>query len=172
MSSAPTILYADDDAEDRMLMQAACEESGLHGSLLCFEDGQELIDWLRGQDKDRRGAISGVRLIVLDFNMPRKDARETLQEIKSDASIPDIPIVLFTTSHSDTHIVQARRLGAAAFFTKPTQCTKLREIIGVFRKRWLEPSSPASPGMHPRRAARYSEPHADSDCQLETTCRD
>jgi CheY-like chemotaxis protein len=139
MSNKPRTFYAEDDADDRLLMQEAFEEVGLPNALVCLNDGQELLDRLRMQGADPAGEDCGARLIVLDLNMPRKDGRETLMEIKEDRSLCDIPVVVLTTSSADQDIAQAQRLGAADFFTKPTNFAALCDIVASLCTRWLQP---------------------------------
>src|SRR5579885_3500677 len=94
-----TILLADDDADDRMLTKEALAESRLANDLRFVEDGEQLLDYL-----NRRGRYSSPQesprpgLILLDLNMPRKDGREALRELKSDPNFRHIPIVVLTTS--------------------------------------------------------------------------
>src|SRR5713226_1967211 len=90
-----TILYADDDAEDRMLAKDAWQESRLANNLHFVEDGEELMDYLyrRGKYDELSGSpLPG--MILLDLNMPKKDGREALQEIKADPGLRVIPIVV------------------------------------------------------------------------------
>jgi CheY-like chemotaxis protein len=97
------ILYAEDDPEDRMLVEDAMEESRLANELHFVEDGEELVDYLH-----RRGKFTELSnrplpgLILLDLNMPRKDGREALEEIKAEPNLRRIPIVVLTTSKERT----------------------------------------------------------------------
>lgn len=141
MSNKPRIFYAEDDADDRLLMQEAFDEVGLPEALVCVDDGQALLDRLRMQDADPAGEDCVVRLIVLDLNMPRKNGRETLIEIKEDRSLCHIPVVVLTTSGADQDVAQARRLGAADFFTKPTDFAALCAIVAGLCTRWLQPAA-------------------------------
>ena len=97
-----TILLADDDPDDRLLVQEALEESRVANDLYCVGDGEQLMDYLghRGKytllnNSPRPG------IILLDLNMPRKDGREALKEIKADPDLRQIPIVVFTTSKAE-----------------------------------------------------------------------
>ena len=100
-----TILLADDDPDDRMLAQDALDEAHVANELHCVEDGEELLDYLY-----RRGAYTTLHntplpgLILLDLNMPKKDGREALKEIKADAVLRRIPIVVMTTSKAEEDI--------------------------------------------------------------------
>ncbi|MDQ6963370.1 MAG: response regulator, partial [Mariprofundales bacterium] len=90
-----TILMADDDPDDRLLLEDALEEVHLHNNFAFVEDGVELLDYLyrRGEYRSLQGApLPG--LILLDLNMPKKDGREALLEIKGDPALRRIPVVI------------------------------------------------------------------------------
>jgi CheY-like chemotaxis protein len=134
-----TILYADDDAEDRMLVKDAWEESRLANDLHFVEDGEELMQYLRraGKYADLNGTpLPG--MILLDLNMPRKDGREALQEIKADARLRSIPVVVLTTSKADEDILRAYDLGVNSFILKPVTFESLVEITKTLSKYWFE----------------------------------
>jgi CheY-like chemotaxis protein len=138
----PIVLYAEDDLDDRLLLQEAIEETGLAATLVCVDDGQALLDRLR-QPGDSAAEAQGVKLILLDLNMPRKDGRETLRELKEDQLLNQIPVVVLTTSSADQDVVQSRRLGADEFFTKPTDFETLCAIVASLGARWLRPAGAA-----------------------------
>jgi len=123
MSPVPrpiTILLADDDADDRVLAQDALKESRLANDLRFVENGEELMDYLmrRGQYADPETSPKpGV--ILLDLNMPRKDGREALREIKSNPELRSIPVVVLTTSKAEEDIYRSYDLGVNSFITKP-----------------------------------------------------
>jgi CheY-like chemotaxis protein len=144
-SNEPVIFYAEDDPDDRLLMREAFEETGMPGTLVCVGDGEALLDRLREQG-DPTVEDRGLTLILLDLNMPRKDGRETLREIKEDRSLCHIPVVVLTTSSADQDIVQSRQLGAAEFYTKPTDFVSLCSIVVSLRARWLQRASAAPEG--------------------------
>ncbi|MDZ7261448.1 MAG: response regulator, partial [candidate division KSB1 bacterium] len=115
-----TILMAEDDPEDRLLVKDAWEESRVLNELRFVEDGEELMDYLyrRGPYAEpARAPRPG--LILLDLNMPRKDGREALKEIKADPELRRIPIVVLTTSKAEEDILRTYDLGANSFITKP-----------------------------------------------------
>jgi CheY-like chemotaxis protein len=134
-----TILYADDDPEDRMLVKDAWEENRLANELHCVEDGEELMDYLH-----RRGKYSGLAgsplpgLILLDLNMPKKDGTEALREIKADPRLRSIPIVVLTTSKAEEDIVRAYDLGVNSFIVKPVTFPSLLELTLAISKYWFE----------------------------------
>src|SRR5687767_9025075 len=106
------ILMADDDDDDYLLTKKALKESKLLNTLSRVKDGEELIDYLKGQGqfKDNR-EVSRPGVILLDLNMPKKDGREALREIKSDPDLKDIPVVVFTTSKAEEDIYRSYQLG-------------------------------------------------------------
>lgn len=133
------ILLVDDDADDRLLMQDAFEESQMDCRLHLAEDGNELMDYL-----NRRGKFAGLagepypEVILLDLNMPRKDGRQALQELKSSEHLRHIPIIIFTTSKSPEDIAKSYSLGANSFVVKPISFEKLLDVVRTIGKYWLD----------------------------------
>jgi len=132
-----TLLMADDDADDRMLTRDALEESRLGNDLRFVEDGQELLDYLRRHGKYAREDAPRPGLILLDLNMPRKDGRQALQEIKADPELRRIPVVVLTTSKADEDILRTYDLGANSFITKPVTFDALVEIVRAIGNYWF-----------------------------------
>src|SRR5262245_58414702 len=138
-SKAPVILFADDDPDDRMLVCDAFEESHLNCDLRCVEDGEELIDYLR-----RRGKYTSAQaaprpaLVLLDLNMPRKDGREVIREIKADPALRLIPIVVLTTTQAEEDIWRAYDLGVNSFIIKPVGFETLVEVVSTLGKYWFD----------------------------------
>ncbi len=134
-----TILMADDDADDRDFTRTAMQESRLANELRFVEDGEELLDYLlrRGRYTDPKDSPRP-GLILLDLNMPRKDGREALREIKSDPSLKNIPIVVLTTSKAEEDVLRSYNLGANCFITKPVTFEGLVEVVKVLDKHWLQ----------------------------------
>lgn len=139
-SSKPiTILMADDDADDRLMTKEAFEESRLANDLRFVEDGVELMDCLQRRDKYSDPATSPrPGLILLDLNMPKKDGREALKEIKADPNLKCIRIVILTTSKAEEDIYRSYNLGAASYITKPVTFAGMAEVIKTVGKYWLE----------------------------------
>jgi CheY-like chemotaxis protein len=134
-----TILLADDDADDRKLTHDAFMENRLANEFHMVEDGEELMDYLyrRGKYESMRGdPLPG--LILLDLNMPRKDGREALKEIKADPDLRRIPIVVLTTSKAEEDIVRSYDLGVNSYVTKPVTFKSLVELIKVLGRYWFE----------------------------------
>ncbi|MEO5753315.1 MAG: response regulator [Chthoniobacterales bacterium] len=134
-----TILMADDDADDRLMTKEAFEESKLVNDLRFVEDGVELIDYLKRRGKYEDPATSPrPGLILLDLNMPKKDGREALQEIKADPALKSIRIVILTTSKAEEDIYRTYDLSAASYITKPVTFSAMAEVVKVLGKYWLE----------------------------------
>ena len=134
-----TFLIAEDDPDDRLLIREAFEESLLTNSLYFVEDGVELLDYLhrRGKFTNPQDAPSA-DLILLDLNMPRKDGREALAEIKSDTSLRYIPVVVLTTSKAEEDIMRSYDIGAASYITKPVTFDGLVEAIKQLKQYWVQ----------------------------------
>ena len=142
MTSHPrpiVILLADDDEEDRMLAAGALEESRVVNDLRFVEDGEELLDYLyhRGAYA-AQGAAPTPGLILLDLNMPRKDGREALREIKADPELRRIPVVVLTTSKAEEDIYRTYDLGANSFITKPVSFEGLVAVMRDIGRYWIE----------------------------------
>jgi CheY-like chemotaxis protein len=134
-----TILLADDDPDDRQLTRDAFAENRLANVLNTVEDGEELLEYLqrRGRYADKRDEpLPG--LILLDLNMPRKDGREALKEIKADVNLRRIPIVVLTTSKAEEDILRTYDLGVNSYITKPVTFKSLVELIKLLGRYWFE----------------------------------
>ena len=138
-TNAITILIADDDEDDRLLTQDALAESRVLNTLHCVEDGVELLEYLNREGKYQDKAISPrPHLILLDLNMPRKDGREALKEIKNNPELKGIPVVILTTSKQEEDKVKGYNLGAASYITKPVNFEGLVELMKTLGKYWIE----------------------------------
>ena len=134
-----TILVAEDDEDDRLLMQDALEENRLANDLHFVTDGEELMDYLlhRGDYSDPKTAPRP-SLILLDLNMPRKDGREALKEIKSDPDLRQIPVVVLTTSKAEEDILRTYDLGVCSFIAKPVVFESMVQIMRMLGTYWFE----------------------------------
>ena len=133
------ILMADDDEDDVLLTQKALRQGKLLNELYCVRDGEELMDYLLHQG-DYTDATKAPRpgVILLDLNMPKKDGREALREIKANPDLKDIPIVVFTTSKAEEDIYRSDKLGVNSFITKPVTFERLIEVMQIIGKYWFE----------------------------------
>ena len=133
------ILMADDDEDDRLLTQDALEENRVTNCLYFVEDGEELMDYLhhRGDYSDSQNSPRP-SLILLDLNMPRKDGREALKEIKSDPSLRHIPVVVLTTSQAEEDVLKTYELGVSSFITKPVNFASMVRIMKTLGDYWFK----------------------------------
>lgn len=132
-------LMADDDPDDRLLIKEAFQESLLSNSIYFVEDGVELLDYLRHKNKFSNHELSPTPdLILLDLNMPRKDGREALAEIKSDPHLRYIPVVVLTTSKAEEDIIRSYDIGAASYITKPVTFDGLVNAIRGLGHYWVQ----------------------------------
>lgn len=144
-----TILLADDDPDDRQLTQEAFAEARLANDLRFVEDGVELLDYVfrRGKYSD---PASSPRpgLILLDLNMPRKDGREALKELRADPRFRGIRVIVLTTSKAEEDIARTYDLSAASYITKPVTFAALVDVVRTLGKYWFEivelPNAPES----------------------------
>ena len=134
-----TVLVADDDPDDQLLIKDAFSEVRPSVQVDFVSDGVELLEYLR-----RQGRFADLidtplpRLVLLDLNMPVKDGREALFEIKSDPAFWRTPIVIFSTSTAAIDIRRAYQLGANSFITKPSSFERLVEIVRVVDSYWFD----------------------------------
>lgn len=133
------ILMADDDDDDYLLTQKALKQSKLLNTLCRVRDGEELMEYLyrEGKFKDDP-TCSRPGVILLDLNMPKKDGREALKEIKSDPELRDIPVVVFTTSKAEEDIYKSYQLGVNSFITKPVTFDGLIRVMQTLGRYWFE----------------------------------
>ena len=134
-----TVLIADDDPEDQMLIEDAFEESSLVNTLVFVKDGEELLDYLHRRNRySNPSASPRPGLILLDLNMPRKDGREALKEIKSDPELRQIPIVVMTTSKAAEDVLRTYDLGVNSFITKPVTFEGLVDVVKMLGRYWFQ----------------------------------
>ena len=132
-------LMADDDPDDRLLIKEAFQESLITNSIYFVEDGVELMDYLHHREQFSNSEIAPrPDLILLDLNMPRKDGREALAEIKSDQHLRYIPVVVLTTSKAEEDIMRSYDIGAAGYITKPVTFDGLVEAIKGLKRYWVQ----------------------------------
>ena len=134
-----SILMADDDEDDRQLAKEALEESRLVNELRFVVDGEDLMDYLhhRGKYED---PVSSPRpgIILLDLNMPKKDGREALKEIKSDPELRRIPVVVLTTSDAEEDIIRSYDMGVNSFIKKPVTFDGMVDIMKALGDYWFQ----------------------------------
>ena len=133
------ILIAEDDEDDYLLTIEALKEAGVDSQVKWVKDGEELMNYLEpiGASK-RRSAAEFPSLILLDLNMPRKDGREVLEEIKKSKTLRKIPVVILTTSKAETDINHAYELGVNSYIQKPVRFNEFVEVIKVLSHYWFQ----------------------------------
>ena len=137
-STPITILMADDDDDDRKLTKEALQDGRLVNQLCFVEDGQDLLDYLRHEGKYAAQKPARPGLILLDLNMPKKDGRTALLEIKEDPALRQIPVVILTTSKADEDIYRSYDLGVNSYIVKPVTFEALVDILQTLEKYWFE----------------------------------
>src|SRR5688572_12210787 len=131
------ILVAEDDSDDRFLLQTAFKEKGYDDRLEFVENGVELIEFL-SKIQDNKIAHNGFPFfILLDLNMPKKDGREALKEIKQHPVFKKIPIIVFTTTKNESEIRRCYELGANTYIVKPVSFEGLLKVLDDIRAYWF-----------------------------------
>mgnify|MGYP006276318705 CR=1 FL=1 len=132
------ILMAEDDAEDQLLAREALREARLMNPLYCVDDGEQLMRYLRREppyDNGEGWPYPGV--VLLDLNMPRKDGRTCLSEIKRDPNLKHLPVIVLTTSQEEEEVLRSYDLGANSYITKPVDFNQLVRIMSSLGKYWF-----------------------------------
>jgi len=138
-SRSYTILMAEDDPDDCLLVEDALRETGQTHDLRIVRDGEELDDYL-----NHRGIYANVRnapwpdLILLDLKMPRRDGREVIGRLKTDPRFRRIPVVAFTTSTAADDVESSYDMGVNSYVTKPVTFRGLVDMMKVVSKYWFE----------------------------------
>jgi CheY-like chemotaxis protein len=139
-----TILSAEDDADYRLLTQRALKASRPANDLRFVEDGEELMDYLRRRGRFAEpGSAPRPGVILLDLNLPKKDGREALEEIKRDPALRTIPVIILTTSNAEEDVIRTYNLGASSYIRKPVNMTTLVDIMSTIGHYWFDIVEPA-----------------------------
>lgn len=131
------ILIAEDDADDRYLLQTAIAETGFSEKVEFVENGVELIDYLESLPNEE-GEINYPKFILLDLNMPKMDGREVLKKIKSDEFLKKIPVIVFSTTKNQMEVKRCYDLGANSYIVKPVSFDRLVETIREIQSYWFK----------------------------------
>ncbi len=131
-----TILIAEDDADDRFLLQAAFEENDFRDKLQFVENGVELLEHLNNCLTDKDAVLPD--FILLDLNMPKKDGREALREIKHTPQLKVIPIIVFSTTNNRQEMIRCYELGANSYITKPNSFEQLIHVVKAIKHYWTD----------------------------------
>ena len=132
-----TILLADDDPDDRLLVQEAFQENHLLNVVNTVEDGEELMEYLHKKGKFADTAVRP-NMILLDLNMPRKSGLEALQEIKADPEFRSIPVIVLTTSKAEEDVIRSYDLGVNSFIVKPVTFESLVALVKTLGNYWFQ----------------------------------
>ncbi len=140
MTAAPAvpieILLVEDNPGDVRLTKEALKDAKVRNNLHVAMDGVEALAFLRKQGK--YGAAVRPDLILLDLNLPRKNGREVLEEVKKDSALQHIPIVILTTSQAEQDVLESYRLRANAYVTKPVDLDQFLKVVSSIEEFWLE----------------------------------
>ncbi len=139
MKPSIVVLIAEDDEDDYMLARDVLKETCPQVDLRWVKDGEELMDYLRHRNAFQNEADSPEpALILLDLNMPKKDGREALKEIKSSEKFRRVPVVVLTTSNADADIRYAYDLGVNSFIRKPIGYAQFVDVMKIFDSYWFD----------------------------------
>jgi len=132
------VLCAEDDPDDRLLLRDAAREIGL-GPIVFVEDGEQALAYLRHQGRYVDADVSPrPAVVLLDLNMPRVDGRQVLDEMKRDAALRDIPVIILTTSSADWDVARSYASGASSFITKPVTFEGLVQTARALKDYWFK----------------------------------
>ena len=133
------ILLAEDDEDDYLLAKDVFQDSEFPHDLRWVKDGEELMDYLSHRGRYQRGEEAPrPAIILLDLNMPRKDGREALKEIKAHPEFRRIPVVVLTTSKAEEDVFRTYDLGANSFIRKPVGFNQYVNLVKTFERYWFE----------------------------------
>jgi CheY-like chemotaxis protein len=136
MNRKRTILIADDDEDDRFLVKSALDDCQITCTVQYVENGVEVMNYLEnGVNTHEKQKPS---LILLDLNMPKKDGREALKEIKSNPDLRSVPVIILTTSKAMEDINLCYGLGANGYIVKPNSFSELANTLKILTKFWLD----------------------------------
>ncbi len=129
------ILLVEDNPGDVRLTKEALKDAKVLNEIYVAKDGVEAMDFLNKKEKFAKAPIPD--MILLDLNLPRKDGREVLAEIKKDPKLKHIPVIVLTTSKADEDIIKSYNLHANAYITKPVDLNRFVEIIHTLEEFWF-----------------------------------
>jgi CheY-like chemotaxis protein len=129
------ILLVEDNPGDARLTREALALSKVRNNLHHARDGEEAMAFLRREG--HYGSAPTPDLVLLDLNLPRRDGREVLEDIKNDVSLKHIPVVILTSSQADEDILRSYRLHANCFITKPVDLEQLTKVVQGIEQFWF-----------------------------------
>lgn len=134
------VLIAEDDPDDRYLLESALKDSNIHDGYIFHENGVLTMQYLNNLKLQIDHSLLP-DLILLDLNMPKKDGREVLKEIKSDPMLRHIPVVIFTTTKNEHEISRCYEMGANSYIVKPVSYNELMKVLKAIWEYWTEIST-------------------------------
>ena len=149
MDSDITILIAEDDPNDVMLLELAIRKNGIDNPVHVVRDGEEAIEYLEGHGKyANRKQYPLPTVIISDVKMPRRNGLEVVEWVRQHPQCCIIPIVMLSGSRIEHDVISAYKLGANTYFTKPSTLDELTELIGLAYRYWTKCEHP--PRSKPR----------------------
>ncbi|CAN5248300.1 response regulator [soil metagenome] len=133
------IVIAEDDSDDRLLLETAFKETGLETELVFAQNGVDLLRLLTEKEPSLYP-----RVIIMDLNMPKKDGRESLKELKQHPTLKRIPVIVFTTTKNEAEISRCYELGANSYVVKPDSYSDLLKVVNQLKSYWFETASVAA----------------------------
>jgi CheY-like chemotaxis protein len=137
----PVILVAEDDMDDRFLLQTAFRETGDAELLKFVDNGIEVISYLDAAEKNNGEKNNFPEIIILDLNMPKKDGKEVLSELKQHPLFKKIPVIVYTTTKNELEVRKCYELGANTYIVKPISFDSLCRVVKSIRTYWLSTAS-------------------------------
>ena len=135
--AADSILIADDDHDDQYMIKQAFANIKFTANVQFVNDGVELMDYLNKRGKFQERALMSPKVILLDLNMPKKDGRECLKEIKGNPNLKKIPVIVYSTSSNPDDMSYAYEHGASSYITKPYSYKELIHTMDVIKNYWF-----------------------------------
>jgi len=129
------LLIAEDDEDDRQLMQTAFTAKGFTEKLVFTENGEELLNYMYNAHNNKTAAPV---FVLLDLNMPKKDGKETLREIKQHPELKKTPVVIFSTTNNQQVINNCYELGANSYILKPPVYESLLHAVELLKQYWID----------------------------------
>lgn len=142
MSRPLVILVADDDENDRNMTLAALASRGARSQVIAVQDGVEVLDYLLSRGEFKARVPGHPNVLLLDLNMPRIDGWEVLRQIKADAGLRSIPVVIFTSSKRERDVRESYALGANAYVVKPIDFGEFTDALLEIQAFWTERNVP------------------------------
>jgi len=129
MHKEVVILIAEDDPGHAALIEKNLRRSGIHNEIICFCNGQELLDFLFMRTPEKSRTVGVPYILLLDIRMPEVDGIEALRQIKADSELKKIPVIMLTTTDDPKEVQRCHELGCGVYITKPVEYDKFVQGI-------------------------------------------